>query len=139
MNTSIDSANEERTGLEDVTRAARSLARSTRKLGGSAAMVAERELAMAISIAEDLRDRTISRETLVEVRESELGARLRRDVHRAVDLVADTAGVLTVTTMNFFESLVDRPRPAIEGLGESVTGATQSAAAAAREPGSAKS
>lgn len=109
------SAAERPTGLEDVVRSVRTLARRTRDLGVDVADVAERELAMATRVAADLRDRVISRETLADARRNPLAKRLRKDAHEIVDLVVDAGAVSVLTAARFFEQLVDEPRPALPG------------------------
>ncbi|WP_225031054.1 hypothetical protein [Paraburkholderia sp. XV] len=104
-------AAEKPTGLEDVVRSVRTLARDARHLGESAALVLERELAMAVSISEKLRDSTISAEALKRGRDEPLPGALRRDMHRAVDLVADVGSVAYTTLVRMIEGFVDEPRP----------------------------
>ena len=104
---------EQPTGLEDVIRSVRALARTTRHLGEAAADVMERELAMAITISERIRDQVISAEALKQAREEPLPSRLRHDAHRVVDLLADAASVLYVNTIRFVEGFTDERRPPI--------------------------
>lgn len=104
---------EQPTGLEDVIRSVRALARTTRGMGEAAADIMERELAMAITISERIRDQVVSAEALKQAREEPLPARLRDDAHRAVDLFADAASVIYVNTIRFFEGLTDERRPAL--------------------------
>jgi hypothetical protein len=107
-------------GLEDVIRSVRILTRNTRQLGESTASVLERELAMAISISEHLRDGTFSKETLKKARNEPLPAALRRDVHRSVDLVADMASVAYTILIGLVEAFVDQPRPPLISASASV-------------------
>lgn len=100
----------ERTGLEDVVQSVRALARATRAVGLDAGQVLERELAMAITISERLRDSTISREALEKSRQQPLAAALRRDAHRALDLVADAAGVAVVSSFDLLGGFIDERR-----------------------------
>ena len=109
INTNVQA--EDRTGLEDVVRAARKLARETRGLAESAAGVVERELAMALSVAESLRDRLISEEALKQARAQPLMAQLRSDAHRAVDLGMDALATTYVFGVDLVENFVDKPRP----------------------------
>ena len=111
MNTSDVKLVEDPTGLEDVVRSVRGLARMTRGLAESAGGVAERELAMAITISERLRDSVVSTDTLRRARGEELPARLRQDAHRALDLFADAATVAYRTGIDFLEALTDERRP----------------------------
>lgn len=104
---------ENRTGLEDVVRSVRALARSTRTIAEATGHVAERELAMAISISEQLRDSVMSAQTLERARKEELPAKLRQDAHRVVDLFADLGAVAFVTGVRFVEAFVDEPRKPI--------------------------
>lgn len=105
---------EDPSGVEDVTRSVRALARRSRELGESLADVAERELAMAIRVSARLRDETISDEKLEQARTSRLGSKLRQDAHDFVDVVADVGSVLAITALDFFESFTDERRPALE-------------------------
>lgn len=100
----------QKTGLEDVVRSVRALARQTRGLAEGAAGVAERELAMGLSVAEQLRDALITKEALTQSRSMELFARLRLDAHRALDLAMDAAATTYVFGVKFVEAVVDRPR-----------------------------
>ncbi len=100
----------QKTGLEDVVRSVRALARQTRGLAEGVAGVAERELAMGLSVAEQLRDTLITKDALTQSRSMELIARLRLDVHRAVDLAMDAAATSYVFGVKFVEAVVDRPR-----------------------------
>jgi hypothetical protein len=108
-----DTGGTQRAGLEDVLLSVRRLARQTRGLGEEFAGVAERELAMAIGIAEQLRDSVIAKDALEEARKFELMARLRQDVHRAVDLAMDAASAAYVFGTKFVETLIDAPRASI--------------------------
>jgi len=99
------------TGLEDVVRSVRSLARATRNLGTASADVVERELAMAINISEQLRNEVISAETLEDARKQSLPSRLRKDAHDTVNLVADVGSVLFLVASRFVENFVDQRRP----------------------------
>ena len=100
----------QRAGLEDIMLSVRNLARQARGLSEGVAGLAERELAMALSVAEQLRDKVIAREALEEARSVELMARLREDAHRAVDLAMDAASTAYVFGTQFFETFVDQPR-----------------------------
>ncbi|MBK9136748.1 MAG: hypothetical protein IPM15_20955 [Betaproteobacteria bacterium] len=104
----------DRIGLEDLLRAARQLARETRGLAESTAGVVERELAMALTVAESLRERLVSEQALKEARAHPLMARLRTDAHRAVDLGMDAIATSYVFGVDFVENFVDRPRPPLE-------------------------
>jgi hypothetical protein len=106
----------ERTGLEDVLRSARQLARETRGLAESTAGVVERELAMALSVAESLRDRLVSEEALKQARAHPLMSRLRTDAHRAVDLGMDAIATSYVFGVDLVENFVDKPRPQLDLL-----------------------
>jgi hypothetical protein len=114
-------AREQQTGLEDVVRSVRSLARSTRDLSGDVADVLERELAMVVSISQQVRDRTVSEEMLTRVRGTGLASRLRRDAHDIVDLVADLASVVTVGALDLVQGFVDERRPPLKSQTIAVT------------------
>lgn len=111
METASGTKLENLTGLEDVVRSVRELARSTRDVGLDAAHLMERELSMVITLSERIRDTTLSPEILHKSRAQPLPAALRRDVHRAVDLVADVASVAYVSATDFFEGLIEERRP----------------------------
>ena len=103
----------DRTGLEDVIVAVRNLARQTRGLAEDAAGVLERELAMALTVAESLRDQVVSAKALEKARENPLMSRVRVDVHRAVDLGMDALSTGYVFGVELLETAVDQPRPAL--------------------------
>ena len=102
------------TGLEDVIRSVRALARTTSELGENSAEILERELAMAIKISERLRDDVISAETLEEARKRPLASKLRKDAHDALNLMADAWDVLFLMGTRFIENFVDEPRPELK-------------------------
>jgi len=103
----------DRTGLEDVLVAVRNLARQTRSLAEDGAGVLERELAMALSVAESLRDKVISAKALEQARANPLLSRVRSDAHRAVDLGMDALSTSYVFGVELVETVIDRPRPAL--------------------------
>lgn len=108
-------------GLEDLTRAVRALAHSSRDLLTDAGGVLERELAMAVAVSERLRDEAVSEELLRDARSVRVQAGLRDSAHHVIDLVADAVGVATVTAVRFGEAMVDQPRsqlPAASGAEE---------------------
>ena len=110
----LDSADPaDRTGLEDVIRAVRDLARRTRGLAEDTAGVAERELAMALTAAERMRDAVTSPKALEEARARPVIARLRSDAHRAVDLGMDFVATAYVFGVNAMEDFLDQPRPTL--------------------------
>ena len=111
--TTIDANSSQNTadGLVDVVRSVRSLARTSRTLGEDTANIMERELAMAISISERIRNDVVSDQALEEARKEPLPARLRDDAHRVLDLVADAGSLLYVNSIKFFEVLTDEQRP----------------------------
>src|SRR5215813_10029581 len=116
MATSVPNVHgEQTTGLEDVTRSLRKLVRSSRDVAGDAIDIAERELAMAIRISEQIRDGSISPDALKNARQNKLAANLRQDAHRVIDLVADVGTVAVTSTINFFQLLVDERRPPLAG------------------------
>lgn len=100
----------DRTGLEDVLRAVRNLARQSRGLAEDAAGVLERELAMGLSVAEALRDKVISAKALEQARAHPLLSRVRSDAHRAVNLGMDALSTGYVFGVELVESVIDRPR-----------------------------
>ena len=107
---------EQPTGLEDVTRSVRAVVRATRTVGEASADVLERELAMAISISEQIRDNVISEKMLEKTRTEGLPARLRTDAHRSVDLIADIGSILYNSTLTFLEKYADDRRPALDSI-----------------------
>lgn len=109
--TTTKTTRNEASGVEDVTRAVRSLARGSRDLLTDAGEVLERELAMAVAVSERIRDDAVSEELLRDARSVRVQAELRDSAHRVVDLIADAVGVATVTAVRFGEAMVDQPRP----------------------------
>ncbi len=107
---------EQPTGLEDVTRSVRAVVRATRTVGEASADVLERELAMAISISEQIRDNVISKKMLEKTRTDGLPARLRTDAHRTVDLIADIGSILYNSALTFLEKYADDRRPALDSI-----------------------
>ncbi len=101
---------ETKVGLEDVTRSVRALLRTSRQLGVSTLDVAERELAMAISISESIRDDIVSREALERARHQGVMARFRHDTHRVVDLVMDASSIAVNSSLDFLENFADQRR-----------------------------
>lgn len=97
-------------GLEDVVRSVRRIARSSRELATDAGEVLERELAMAVSISERLRDESVSGDLLKQARSGRLNSGLRSSSHRIVDLLADALGVATVSAVHFGERMADEQR-----------------------------
>lgn len=108
--------NEQPTGLEDITRSLRAVVRATRTVGEASADVVERELSMAISISEQIRDNVVSKKILEETRTRGLPARLREDAHRSIDLIADVGTILYNSTLTFLEKYADERRPALDSL-----------------------
>lgn len=105
-----EAALQDSTGLEDVVRSVRVLARQARELVEQTGGVAERELAMALTVAEELRDRVVSKEKLEESRAQPLLKALRVDAHRAVDLGFDAAALSYTVAVEAVETFLDRPR-----------------------------
>ena len=99
-------------GLEDVAQSVRGLLRSTRNLGTSSLEVVERELAMAISISEQIRDGLVTPQALERSRKQGLISQFRNDAHRTVDLAIDAGGLVFNTALDFLEKFADtRRRP----------------------------
>jgi hypothetical protein len=97
-------------GVEEVTRTARQVTRTGRDLITDVGEVLERELAMAVSIAERLRNESVSEQMLAEARSLRVQSGVRDSAHRVVDMVADAVGVATLTVARFGERLADEPR-----------------------------
>ncbi|WP_299964316.1 hypothetical protein [uncultured Roseobacter sp.] len=81
------------TGLENVRASARELANRVRDTGLSIGEFAAEELSFAVSLAEDLRDRTVSAEVLKEVRGYPTVNSFRNSTHRVVDLGFDAVAI----------------------------------------------
>lgn len=109
----------DKTGIEDVIRAVRELARRSRHLVEDAAGVAERRLAVALTAAEQMRDAVTSAKALEEARAQPVLARLRADAHRGIDLGMDFVATAYVFSVRAVEGFVDDAQP---GLGSEVTG-----------------
>jgi hypothetical protein len=101
-------------GLEDVVRSVRVLAKQARLLVEQAGGVAERELAMMLTVAEDSRNRLLSAETLEKNRAHPLFKQLRSDAHRAVDLGFDTIVTVYAFAVETVETFLDQPREAVQ-------------------------
>ncbi|VAW95834.1 hypothetical protein MNBD_GAMMA20-2213 [hydrothermal vent metagenome] len=117
MSTHTESVvNEQPTGLEDVVRSVRAVVRASRAVGEASADVLERELAMAISISEQIRDNVFSEKMLQEARTEGLPARLRSDAHRALDLAADAGAIVYNSALAFLENFADERRAPLASL-----------------------
>lgn len=80
-------------GLENVREAARDLANRLRDTTVSIGEFATDELAFAVGIAEDIRDRAVSPELLKEAQALPVLRSLRQTSHRVVDLGFDAVSV----------------------------------------------
>jgi len=100
---------------EDIVSSLRRVTRTGHELVIEANEVLERELAMAVSISERIRDRTFTEEALNEARAGRLHARLRDDAHRALDVVADLGGVGASSAIRFIEQFAVEGRPPLGG------------------------
>jgi hypothetical protein len=81
------------------------LVRSSRGLIETSIGVGEMELAAAIKAGERLRDGIIAQQVLDRARKVPVFARLRRDGHGAVDLVADLAGAAFIVAFDAAEEM----------------------------------
>ena len=106
------SANADSVGLDDVIRTAGDVADRVREAAASVARLGERELAMLVGIAEDIRDRTVARERLDSARKIETIASLRQTAHRGVDLGFDMAAVGVDVSVDFVDAALRRPAKA---------------------------
>jgi len=106
------SANTDSVGLDDVIRTAGDVADRVREAAASVARLGERELAMLVGIAEDIRDRTVARERLDSARKIETIASLRQTAHRGVDLGFDMAAVGVDVSVDFVDAALRRPAKA---------------------------
>jgi hypothetical protein len=100
----------DRPGLEDVIRAAGRLAEQLRDVATATGNVAERELAMLATVAEDIRDRVIAADRLKAVREDDVLEGLRRSAHRGVDFAFDVAGTVVTAASDALSAFVNAPR-----------------------------
>lgn len=80
-------------GLENVRAAARDLAERVRDTGIALGEFADRELAFAVGLAEDIRDKTVSAELMKEARALPVVSGFRATTHRVVDLGFDAVAV----------------------------------------------
>ena len=96
-------------GLEDVIRTAGEVADKVRDAAGSVARLGERELAMLVGIAEDIRDSVVARERLESARRIETIQGVRRSAHRSVDLGFDAAAVGVDVGIDFIDAAFRRP------------------------------
>lgn len=99
------------TGMDELSRSLGVLALSARNLGLSTADMLEREMAMAIAISNQVRYAAISEQMLRRVREEGLPAKLRRDAHEIVDLVADIGFSVAVSVDDLLRGFVLSQRP----------------------------
>lgn len=97
----------------EVVSSLRRVTRISQQLMLGANEVLERELAMAVSISEGIRDRTITDVALSEARTGRLHARLREDAHRIVDLAADISGVATGSAVSFISQFAGQGCPSL--------------------------
>jgi len=88
-----------RAAADDVAHSVGELVRAVQTLLESATGLVERELAMAIRVAEQVRDEVIAKEALHEARERPILSAFRRDAVGIVNLAAD-AGALTVHNLS---------------------------------------
>jgi hypothetical protein len=100
-------------GLEDVTRSARALLRTTRNLGTASLEVVERELAMAISISEQIRDELVTPQALERSRKQGMISQFRNDAHRTGDLAIDAGALVFDSALDFLEKFADTRRQAL--------------------------
>ena len=100
-------------GLEDVTRSMRALLRTTRNLGAASLDVIERELAMAISISEKIRDELVTPQALERSRKQGTVTQFRSDAHRTVDLAFDAGALVFTSALDFLEKFADTRREAL--------------------------
>jgi hypothetical protein len=105
-----DQTKRDAAGVEDVMRSVRVLARQARELVEQTGGVAERELAMLLTVAEDARDRLLSEESLRKSRAHGLFKPLRADAHRAVDLGFDAVVTVYCFAVETVENFLDQPR-----------------------------
>lgn len=100
----------EREGLASVIDTATDLAAQLRDVSVSAAKVAEREIAMVVSVAENSRDQLVSEKTLREARAMEVLRPLRESAHRGGDIVFDAAAVVLRVGVDAVEQYFTTPR-----------------------------
>jgi hypothetical protein len=105
-----DQTTRDAAGLEDVVRSVRVLAKQARLLVEEAGGVAERELAMVLTVAESSRNRLLAAETLEKNRAHPLFKQLRSDAHRAVDLGFDAIVTVYGFAVETVENFLDQPR-----------------------------
>lgn len=98
------------TGLEDVIRSVRALARTTRGLAESSADLVEREIALAVRISEGIRDRVVAKEALERARRDPLLAQLAEDAQRITRLATDAVSLVYVNVVDFVEGFADERR-----------------------------
>ena len=97
-------------GLDNVARAARELADRLRSATVSVGSFAETELAFVVSLAEDIRDKTISPELLNAARKVPVIDGLRVTSHRVVDLGFDVVAVGIKVGSDSLDAFLDVPR-----------------------------
>lgn len=115
-------------GLDDVLSSLQAITDGGGRVALTGGNLIERELQMAVSLSEQVRDSIFSAEALDEARAQPLNARLRSDGHRVVDLLADVGGVTVQGAVQAFHGFYAQRTEA--GGTETPTGADQAAASA---------
>jgi hypothetical protein len=80
-------------GLDDLLASLQAVTRGGGRLAVSGGNVVEREINMAVTLSDEIRNSVFSAEALKDARAHPLNGRLRKDGYHLVDLLADVAGV----------------------------------------------
>jgi hypothetical protein len=109
-------------GIDDILASLQSVTRGGGRVAVTGGSLVEREINMAISLSEDIRDSLFSAEALAAARAQPLNKRLRTDGHRLVDLLVDVGGVTVHGALNAADSFFAQRPPIRESETASVEG-----------------
>jgi len=104
-------------GLDDLIASLQAVTRGGGRLAVSGGNLVEREVNMAVSLSEDVRDSIFSTQALKDARAQPLNGRLRTDGHRIVDLLVDIGGVTVHGALRAADTFFAQ-RPQIGDSGE---------------------
>lgn len=94
--------------FDDVSRSLKAVIRSSRNLGENSVDFVGREVAMAVRLAEQVRDEIFSDDLLQDARRSPVPASFRSSAHRAVDVIADIGSIGYVLTLRIADSIAGK-------------------------------
>ncbi len=109
-NTATHTENKTSGGIENVAKSARTLLRSLSGLSTTSLKMIERELAVAISVSEQIRDGLVTPLALESTRKKEVVNQFRADAHRAVDMAIDAGGLVLNIGLDFLDKFAEPNR-----------------------------